>query len=217
MTSEAASWSTLGTATVSDALDRLRFPCQCSGIVPIAPGLRTTGPAFTVLMHPADNTGTVGDYIDEVPAGDVVVLANAGRLSETVWGDLLTSASRLRGVAGTVIDGVCRDRDRALRRGYAIFSRGSFMRSGKGRVRMEATQVPVTISGVVVRPGDRIVGDDDGVVVVPRDLERDVLSIALEIHGAEEAIRRALDRGERLEDARRRVDYHRLQEPAARR
>ena len=89
--------------------------------------------------------GTVGDYIDDVPAGAVVVLDNAGRDDATVWGDILTDIAHRRGIAGTVIDGICRDVALSLSLQYPIYSKGSWMRTGKDRVQVEATQVPVTI------------------------------------------------------------------------
>ncbi len=92
-------------------------------------------PAFTVRYVTAGSPpGTVGDYLDDVPPGGVVVLDNGGRTDCTVWGDILTAMADQRGVAGTVIDGVCRDVQRALGLVYPIYSRGRFMRTGKDRV-----------------------------------------------------------------------------------
>jgi regulator of RNase E activity RraA len=104
----------LGTAAVGDALDRLGLATQCTGLRPLHHSSRLFGPAFTVAMLPAAvEPGTVGDYIDDVPPGHVVVIDARGRIDATVWGDLLTAAARKRSVAGTVIDGACRDSARA--------------------------------------------------------------------------------------------------------
>ena len=100
----------LDTTSISDALDRLGIAGQCLNIKPLDPGFRLTGRAFTILYGPAGQPpGTVGDYIDEVEPGRVVVLDNGGRENATVWGDILTLVAHQRGVAGTVIDGACRD------------------------------------------------------------------------------------------------------------
>ena len=100
----------LDTTSISDALDRLGIAGQCLNIKPLDPGFRLTGRAFTILYGPAGQPpGTVGDYIDEVEPGRVVVLDNGGRENATVWGDILTFVAHQRGVAGTVIDGACRD------------------------------------------------------------------------------------------------------------
>ncbi len=110
----------------------------------------------------------MGDYIDDVPSGSVVVLDNSGRTDCTVWGDILTGVASRRGIAGTVINGVCRDVARARSIGYPVFSRGSYMRTGKDRVEVDRMDVPVSLGEVQVRPGDILVGDGDGVVVIPR-------------------------------------------------
>ena len=125
------------------------------------------GPAYTVRYVPiGDPKGTVGDYIDEIPPGGVAVLDNQGRTDATVWGDILTEYAASRHLAGTAIWGVCRDTATALRLGYPMYSHGRFMRTGKDRVEVAGTQVPVALGDAQVRPGDIVVGDDDGVVVI---------------------------------------------------
>ena len=143
------------TATISDALDRLGRPGSMLGIAPLFDGARLCGRAFTVRYVTATSPpGTVGDYLDDVAPGQVVVLDNGGRLDCTVWGDILTAMAANRGVGGTVIDGVCRDVQRALGLGYPIYSRGRFMRTGKDRVQVSDVESPVSIGGVNVQPGD---------------------------------------------------------------
>ena len=177
----------LPTATISDALDRLGIVGQCLGIAPLDPRFRLVGRAFTLRYRPTGlvDRGNVGDYIDDVPPGEVVVLDNAGRLDCTVWGDILTAVSHRRGIGGTVIHGVCRDVQRALDLGYPIFSRGRYMRTGKDRVEVESMQAPVSLGEVQVRPGDILVGDADGVLVIPRVREAEVFDTAREAAMAE--------------------------------
>jgi regulator of RNase E activity RraA len=153
----------------------------------------------------------VGDYIDDVPPGSVVVLDNAGRLDATVWGDILTTMAHRRGLGGTVIHGVCRDAARSLELGYPIYSRGVYMRTGKERVQADGYDVPVSLGEVRVEPGDVLVGDADGVLVVPRGREEEVLGIAREITEAEDRIRQEIDQGSRLDEARKRHRYFQLQ------
>ena len=204
----------LSTSAVSDALDRLGIAGQALGIAPLDRAFRLAGRAWTVRYGPVgQDRGTVGDYIDDLGPDDVVVLDNQGRLDATVWGDLLTTTAHGRGVAGTVIDGVCRDVDRSLTLGYPIFSRGNWMRTGKDRVRVEATQVAVSIGGVRVEPGDLLLGDGDGLVAVPASRSEEVLAAAAEIERAEDTIRRAVEAGTSLREARRAVGYHTLQHP----
>jgi regulator of RNase E activity RraA len=202
----------LSCTDLSDAMDRLAIPCQCFGIMPLDRSFNIVGRAWTLRYGSIGRTGgTVGDYIDDIEAGQVIVLDNQGRLDATVWGDLLTSTAARRKVAGTVIDGICRDVDRALELKYPIFSRGNWMRTGKDRVRVEATQEPVTIGGMRVEPGDWMRGDGDGLVVIPASQLEQVLAVAEEVHDAEEHIRAAIAAGTSLRQARKDYGYHTLQ------
>lgn len=202
----------LDTATLSDALDRLGIHGQCYEIKPRDNGFRMAGRAFTVQYGPAGTPpGTVGDFIDRVPAGGVVVLDNRGRDDGTVWGDIMTELAHRQQIAGTVIDGVCRDVALCLELGYPVFSKGHWMRTGKDRVQVEAENVPVTIGRVRVAPGDLLRGDADGVIVIPQAQEDKVLAIAEEIAQVEDAIRVAVRGGMALADARKQFGYHTLQ------
>ena len=202
----------LDTATLGDALDRLGIVGQCYRIKPRSPAFRMAGRAWTLLYGPAGNPpGTVGDYIDDVPPGSVIVLDNGGRDNATVWGDILTEIAHRRGIAGTLIDGVCRDTALCLQLGYPVFSKDHWMRTGKDRVQVEATGVPVTIGEARVAPGDIVKGDADGVVVIPQAHEDRVLDTAEAIETAEDAIRAAVRGGMRLDEARKQHKYHQLQ------
>jgi 4-hydroxy-4-methyl-2-oxoglutarate aldolase len=202
----------LDTATLSDALDRHGLNGQCYRIKPRSTEFRMAGRAWTLKYGPAGNPpGTVGDYIDDIDSGSVIVLDNGGRDNVTVWGDILTEVAHRKGIAGTVIDGINRDVALCLQLGYPVFSRDSWMRTGKDRVQVEATQVPVSIGDVRVCPGDLVRGDADGVVVIPRELEDKVLASAEEIQTAEDAIRESVRAGLSLRDARAKHRYHQLQ------
>ena len=202
----------LDTATLSDALDKLGINGQCYRIKPRGSGFRMAGRAWTLLYGPAGNpAGTVGDYIDDVPPGSVIVLDNGGRDNATVWGDILTEIAHRRGIAGTVIDGICRDVALCLELGYQVFSRDHWMRTGKDRVQVEATGVPVNIGDARVAPGDILRGDADGVVVIPAAFEQQVLDAAEAVEAAESRIREAVRGGMRLDEARKQFKYHQLQ------
>jgi 4-hydroxy-4-methyl-2-oxoglutarate aldolase len=202
----------IDTATLSDALDKLGLNGQCHGITPRDPGFRMAGRAFTILYGPAgDPRGTVGDFIDDVPEGGVIVLDNGGRTDATVWGDIMTEIAHRRKLGGTLIDGVNRDVYLCRELGYPVFSRNAYMRTGKDRVQVEGTNVAVTIGGVRVGPGDIVVGDPDGVVVIQSGHEDAVLDAAEYILEAEIGIRAAIRDGMRLDEARERFGYHTLQ------
>ncbi|QNA86539.1 RraA family protein [Sphingomonas sp. So64.6b] len=202
----------MDTATISDALDRLGIVGQCYRIAGRDPSFRMAGRAFTMLCGPASTPpGTVGDYIDDVQEGHVVVIDNGGRDDATIWGDILTEIAHRRRLAGTVIDGISRDVALCRSLGYPVFSRGHWMRTGKDRVQVEATNCPVNIGGARVAPGDILHGDADGVVVIPQAHEEAVLAAAEEIHAVEGRIREACRGGMRLDEARARFKYHQLQ------
>jgi 4-hydroxy-4-methyl-2-oxoglutarate aldolase len=193
-------------------MDRLGIAGQCLGIKPLDPRFRLTGRAFTILYGPAGSPpGTVGDYIDDVAPGGVVVLDNGGRENATVWGDILTMVSHSRGIAGTVIDGACRDVALSLELAYPIFSRTYSMRTGKDRVQVEAMHGPVNIGDARVNDGDILRGDADGVIVIPRQHEDAILAAAEEIDAVEQRIREAVKGGLSLREARTQHGYHHLQ------
>src|SRR5882757_3664779 len=182
--------SKLDTTAISDAMDRLGIAGQCLNIKPLDPRFRLTGRAFTILYGPAGNPpGTVGDYIEDVPPGGVVVLDNGGRENATVWGDILTWVANRRGVAGTVIDGACRDTALSRELGYPIYSRSYSMRTGKDRIQVEAMGGPVNIGDARVNQGDLLRGDADGVVCIPQEHEEQVLLVAEEVDHVEDQIR----------------------------
>lgn len=203
----------LDTPGVSDAMDKLGLPGQCLGIMPLDDYKSVVvGPAYTVKYVSASTPpGTVGDFIDEVAEGEVIVIDNDGRTDCTVWGDIMTQYAGSRKIAATVIDGVCRDVSKALGDGYPMFSRGRFMRTGKDRVQVEATNVPVSIGTARVCPGDIVVADANGVVVVPRARAREVAETARRIEGVEASIRAQIEHGKTLREAREALGYHTLQ------
>jgi regulator of RNase E activity RraA len=204
--------SKLDTTSLSDALDRLGIAGQCLGIKPLDHRFRMTGRAFTILYGPASKPpGTVGDFIDDLEPDTVVVLDNGGRENATVWGDILTTVAHRRGIAGTVIDGACRDTHLALSLGYPIFSRSYSMRTGKDRVQVEGVNCTVNIGDARVDAGDILRGDSDGVIVIPKAHEDEVLRVAEEVDTVEGRILQAVRDGSRLVDARMKHGYHQLQ------
>jgi regulator of RNase E activity RraA len=204
--------SRLDTTSLSDALDRLGIAGQCLNIKPLEWTFQMTGRAYTILYGPsATPSGTVGDYIDDVEPGSVIVLDNGGRENATVWGDILTWVATRRGVAGTVIDGACRDTRLARELGYPIFSRSYSMRTGKDRVQVEGVNSVVNIGDARVAPGDILRGDADGVLVIPRAHEEAVLTAAEDIDVTEQNIRNLINEGKSLAEARRQLGYHSLQ------
>lgn len=202
----------LPAAAVSDALNAIGLPGALDGIGPLTDTARAVGPAFTVRYEPiAGEPGTVGDFLDDVPAGAVIVIDNAGRTDCTVWGGIMTTVAAANRVAGTVVYGACRDVATAFALGYPLFSASRFMRTGKDRVRCVAVQQPVFINGVSIAPGDLITADADGVVAVgAAHLDR-VVELAERIEHTERRIVQAVLAGSTLAHARADLGYHALQ------
>ena len=193
-------------------MDRLGIAGQCLGIKPLEHKFRLAGRAFTILYGPsASPSGTVGDYIDDVEPGGIVVLDNGGRENATVWGDILTWVAHERRIGGTVIDGACRDTHLAHQLAYPIFSRSYSMRTGKDRVQVEAMGGTVNIGDARCDAGDILRGDSDGVVVIPKLHETAILDAAEQIDAVENEIRRAVQQGMTLRQAREQHGYHSLQ------
>ncbi|KAJ5286692.1 hypothetical protein N7478_002378 [Penicillium angulare] len=201
------------TPAVSDALDKLGIPGQAFGIMPLTDYKQVTvGPAFTIRYVPAsDPPGSVGDFIDDVAIGDVVVIDNSGRTDCTVWGDIMTQYAGIRGISGTVIDGVCRDVNRAIEDEYPLFTAGRWMRTGKDRVQVAAVNEAVGIGKVRVESRDIVVADANGVVIVPRARAREVAQVAQKIEQSEIGIRDLIASGATIAEAREKLGYHTLQ------
>ncbi len=202
----------LDTPSVSDAMDKLGISGGLLGIKAVVPGTRFCGPAFTVHYTACGAVaGTVGDFLDDVRPGEVVVIDNAGRDYCTVWGDLMTITSLRNGVAGTVIDGVCRDIPLIREKKYPIFTKGAYMVTGKDRVYVDAVGQPVSICGLQVKPGDIVLGDDSGVLVIPQEHAEAVLATAKNVAVKEAEIEKNLHAGMSLKEARAKAGYHSLQ------
>jgi regulator of RNase E activity RraA len=201
-----------GACAVSDAMDRLGIPCGLYGVKPVVKGKAICGPAFTVHYIPCGTVkGTVGDFLDDVKPGEVVVIDNGGRDYCTVWGGLMSLSASKRGIEGTVIDGVCRDVPTVYEQDYAIFTKGCYMVTGKDRVEVDAVGGIVSVSGIQVKHGDIILGDDTGVVVIPLERLEEVVKVSEEIADKEAVIEDGIREGLTLKEARAKVAYHNLQ------
>lgn len=205
----------LDTSSVTDALDKQGIDGGLLGIKAVVEGTTLCGQAFTVHYVPCGTVkGNVGDFLDDVQAGDVVVVDNSGREYCTVWGDIMSQVAKQKGIAGTVIDGVCRDVKTILEIKYPIFTKGVYMMTGKDRVEVDAVNIPVGISGVKVSPGDLILADENGTVCVPLSVVEKTLEIAKSIEETERRIVNAVKAGKSLKEARAEMGYHTLQTKA---
>ncbi len=185
-------FNAVAVASVSDAVDKIcgKRGFMDSTIKPRINDKRICGPAATVLEAATDEVlppQHALDLIDEAPAGSVIVISiEGGEPNVAVWGGLMTAGAVANGHAGAVLDGGVRDLTEIRRDyGFPVYARDVSPATTVGRYRTVASQVPVCVGGVMVHPGDIIVGDVDGVVVVPKDSAEAVLAMAREIDARE--------------------------------
>jgi regulator of RNase E activity RraA len=164
----------MSATNVSDALDALGLKGSTYGIRPIWEGVKKiTGRAVTVKITAAGETKSkthLGiNAIEAAEKGDVIVIDNGGRVDTSCWGGILATGAAQKGVSGVVVDGAVRDVDDYVELGFPVYARGSVVATARGRVMEESTNQMVQFGGVQVRPGDVVVADRSGVVIVPWD------------------------------------------------
>lgn len=186
-----ARFAELSSATVYEAAGKRG--AMCSAIRPAYPEARLCGTAVTVRCHPADNL-MLHKAITVAGPGDIIV-ADLGAYDEAgAWGEITTTAAVARGVSGLVIDGRVRDIARIRQIGFPIFCRGLSIK-GTTKETLGEINHPVVVGGVLVRPGDIVLGDADGVVVVPVDRAAEVLQASLAREATEAKIIEQLQQG----------------------
>ncbi len=181
--------SKVSTANLSDAMHR---GGALKGIKPAVPGIKMLGPALTVRTYPGDWAKPV-EAVDAARTGQVVVI-DAGGVGPAVWGELATASCIRKGLAGVVIDGAIRDVSEIRRMRFAAFSRWVSPSAGEPKGLGEIG-IPLKIGGVSVRSGDWIVGDDDGVVVIPQEEAAEVANRAMDVLERENRIRKEIESG----------------------
>jgi regulator of RNase E activity RraA len=174
------------TASVSDAIDRIigTRGYMSHSIKPVF-DVKLVGPAATVLTAPSSQAAPPRlalELIDSVPRGTVIVISVSGEREEiAAWGGVMTAGALVRGVAGAVMDGAARDAKEITELGFPVFCASIVPATSVGRFVNVASQLPITCGGVRVEPGDIVVGDCDGVVIVPRERATQVLALALQL------------------------------------
>lgn len=191
----------LFTAVVGDILDREGYYHQFlpQPIKPLNPAYRVAGRAFPVRIEDVNGPqsrpfGRLTEALDALQPGEIY-MATGGAMNCAAWGEIMTATARTRGAAGAVIDGYHRDTTRVLDQNWPVFSRGSFAQDAGVRSSVANFRCAVEIGGVAVEPGDLVFGDIDGVLVIPRAIEKRVIELALEKVSGEKIVRREIESG----------------------
>ena len=193
----------LTTPLVGDTLDVLGFCEQVMRpeITPVYPGAVVIGrayPIITVDIYEPGDEFYIGlpETIDCLKPGDVVVIGGTRSTNACIWGDLASTAAQGRGATGAVLDGYTRDIPGIVEIKFPVFSGGIAVGSPYGRAKVLDRGCPVRCGGVLVRPGDIVFGDINGVVVIPKEVVQKAMPAALERAGGEDMLRQRLLKGE---------------------
>jgi len=169
-----------------------------STIKPLIAGQRIAGPALTIRITPGQN-GAIHRAVHSAQPGEVLVVDGDASDRFGPFGDLLADACKIKGIAGAVFDCTIRDSADIAALGFQVFCRG-FHPEATSKTDAGEIDIPITVGGVSVSPGDIIVGDDDGVVVIPAQIADDVLSKVAQVAAREETIRARILAGETTYD-----------------
>lgn len=191
----------LYTPVVGDILDGLGYCHQFlpQAVQPLREDMKVAGRAMPVLMIDVFGKqkkpfGRLTEALDQLEPGEVYV-ATGGDMRCAYWGEILTATAKKRGALGAVINGFHRDTPRVLEQNWPVFSRGRFAQDSAVRTQVVDFRVPIEVGQVRVEPGDLVFGDLDGVVIVPRKVEAEVIERALGKARGEKLVRKAIEAG----------------------
>lgn len=198
----------LYTGAIADMLDKNGYRNQVLPfyITPFTEANRVAGPAFTLQGYPCadpshDDTQTRLAILDSITPGTVSVWACGGSMECAHWGEIMSTAARERGCTGAVLDGGVRDVDFIKAMRYPVFARFKCSASSIGRWDIREYQIPIKIGNTIIRPGDFVFGDTDGVVIVPQAMVLEILVAAEDVYRREGSMREELRRGVPIKDA----------------
>lgn len=204
----------LSTTNVSDALDRLQLHGAPHGIIPLWPGCqKIVGRAMTMKLVPEGSASPVLGTLEAIVAaqpGEVLVIDQDGRMDVNSFGGIATFTAVKYGLVGVVIDGVTRDVDDMKVQGFPAYGRGVIQQSIRQRCAFAGHSIEVQLGGCIVRRGDLVMGDDNGIVIVPQEYDAEALRIAQECAATEEKVKDMIAQGVDPVEAHERVRYDQM-------
>ena len=204
----------LDTCAVSDGMDRLGLMGATYGVRPMWPCPKIVGRAVTMKIKPVgldkakQHLGTLP--IDAAQPGDVIVIDNGGRPDTSCWGGLLALAAKTKGISGVVIDGACRDIDESRDVGFPVYARGAVPMTARGRVMQETYNQEIEFAGVQVHPGDLVIADGSGVVVIPRSKEEEIVRAAEAVAATEARMAEGIRQGMSVLEVLEKLGYEQM-------
>jgi regulator of RNase E activity RraA len=204
----------LDTCAVSDGMDRLGLMGATYGVRPMWPCPKIVGRAVTMKIKPVgldkakQHLGTLP--IDAAQPGDVIVIDNGGRPDTSCWGGLLALAAKTKGISGVVIDGACRDIDESRDVGFPVYARGAVPMTARGRVMQETYNQEIEFAGVQVHPGDLVIADGSGVVIIPRSKEEEIVRAAEGVAATEARMAEGIRRGMSVLEVLEKLGYEQM-------
>jgi regulator of RNase E activity RraA len=204
----------LDTCAVSDGMDRLGLMGATYGIRPMWPCPKIVGRAVTMKIKPMgldkakQHLGTLP--IDAAQPGDVIVIDNGGRPDTSCWGGLLALAAKTKGISGVVIDGACRDIDESRDVGFPVYARGAVPMTARGRVMQETYNQEIEFAGVQVHPGDLVIADGSGVVIIPRSKEEEIVREAEAVAATEARMAEGIRQGMSVLEVLEKLGYEQM-------
>ena len=204
----------LDSCAVSDALDRMGLKGAVLGIRPLWPCPRIAGRCVTVKIEPVGlerpKQHLCTPAIGAASPGDVIVVENGGRTDVAAWGGLLSLAAQLKKLAGVIVDGACRDIDESRELSFPVYARAAVQVTARGRIMQQSFNERIQCAGVSVDPGDLVIADGSGVVVIPRDRADEVLRVATELAEKEQHMLADIRSGAALLEVDRQHAYEQM-------
>ena len=196
--------ASLDTNTVSDALDFMGLPGATYGLRPLWNCPKIVGRASTIQLGPKTGTAPtvhlISPVIASITTGDRILVITGGTEGISCWGDILANAAKMKGIRGSVIDGMSRDIEGSESIDYPVYGRGLTMISARNRVVQIASGTPIIVAGVTVHEDDYVIADRCGTVFVPAAKIAEVLALAQRIASRQDGMVQAVRSGQSVED-----------------